>query len=206
MAVERMAKGQRLDLDAAARLVRPRDTVACGFVAGQPAGILEAFGRRTDLEDVVLYTGLLMRPYAFLQNPGVRVVSGFFGPVDRMARQAGARVSYQPADFSTLERLGLRLRPRVVLAVTTPPDADGFLSFGVHAGATYRPFIDAARDPERLAVVEVNRQMPRVAGDPALGGNRVHVSEVDAWVEHDEALVTIPDTCLLYTSPSPRDS
>ena len=194
MARERMAKGQRLDLDAAARLVRPRDTVACGFVAGQPAGILEAFGRRTDLEDVVLYTGLLMRPYAFLQNPGVRVVSGFFGPVDRMAREAGARVSYQPADFSTLERLGLRLRPRVVLAVTTPPDADGFLSFGVHAGATYRPFIDAARDPERLAVVEVNQQMPRVAGDPALGGNRVHVSEVDAWVEHDEALVTIPDT------------
>jgi acyl-CoA hydrolase len=188
-----MAKGQRLELDAAARLVRPRDAVACGFVAGQAAGFLDALGARGDLVDVVLYTGLLMRPYALLQNPAVRVVSGFFGPIERLARTAGARVAYQPADFSTLERLGLRLKPRVVLAVTTPPDDDGWLSFGVHAGATYRPFLEAARDPERLAIAEVNANMPRVAGVPELGGNRVHVSEVDTWVEHDEALVTIPD-------------
>jgi acyl-CoA hydrolase len=77
--------------------------------------------------------------------------------------------------------------------VTTPPDAEGWLSFGVHAGATYRPFLEAAHDPERLAIAEVNAKMPRVGGDPELGGNRVHVSEVDGWVEHDEALVTIPD-------------
>ena len=195
-----MAKGQRLELDASARLVRPRDALACGFVAGQPAGLLDALGARTDLQDVVLYTGLLMRPYALLQNPAVRVVSGFFGPIERMAREAGARVTYQPADFSTLERLGLRLRPRVVLAVTTPPDADGWLNFGVHAGATYRPFLEAARDPARLAIAEVNAKMPCVGGVPELGGNRVHVSEVDAWVEHDEALVTIPET-----EPSPED-
>ena len=193
MAGELMAKGQRLDLEAAARLVRLRDSLACGLAAGQPAGLLEAIGARTDLEDVVLYTGLLLRPYAFLQNPAVRVVSGFFGPIERMARTAGARVSYQPADFSGLERLGLRLKPRVVLAVTTPPDADGWLSFGVHAGATYRPFLEAAREPERLAIAEVNPKMPRVGGDPGLGGNRVHISEVDAWVERDEALATIPD-------------
>ena len=187
------AKGQRLDLDAAARLVRSRDTLACGFVAGQPAGFLEAFGARTDLEDVVLHTGLLLRPYALLQNPAVRVVSGFFGPIERTARAAGGRVAYQPADFSGLERLGLRLRPRVVLAVTTAPDAGGWLSFGAHAGATYRTFLDAARDPERLAIAEVNPRMPRVDGLPHLGGNRVHVSEVDVVVEHDEALVTIPE-------------
>jgi len=186
-------KGRQLDLDAAARLVRPRDTLACGFVAGQPAGFLEALGARTDLEDIVLHTGLLLRPYALLQNPAVRVVSGFFGPIERMARAAGARVAYQPADFSTLERLGLRLRPRVVLAVTTPPDGGGWLSFGVHAGATYRSFLEAARDPERLAIAEVTPRMPRVEGLAELGGNRVHVSEVDVWVEHDEALVTIPD-------------
>ena len=32
--------GERLDLEAAARLVRPRDTIACGLAAGQPAGLL----------------------------------------------------------------------------------------------------------------------------------------------------------------------
>ncbi len=188
-----IAKGQRLDLEAAARLVRLRDALACGLAAGQPAGFLDALGARTDLQDVVLYTGLLMRPYALLQNPAVRVVSGFFGPIERMAREAGARVSYQPADFSGLERLGLRLKPRIVLAVTTPPDAEGWLSFGVYAGASYRPFLEAAGDPQRLAIAEVNAKMPRVGGDPELGGNRVHISQVDAWVERDEALVTIPD-------------
>lgn len=194
------AKTQKLDLEGAARLVRPRDTLLCGFVAGQPVGFLDALGARGDLEDVVLYTGLLIRPFALLQNPGVRVVSGFFGPIERMARAAGARVSYLPADFNGLERLALRMKPRVVLAVTSPPDREGWLSFGLHAGASYRPFLEAARDPERLAIAEVNPQMPRIEGVPELGGNGVHLSEVDAWVEHETELVTLPDE-----QPSPDD-
>lgn len=187
------SKGTRLDLEAAARLVKPGDSLVCGFAAGQPVGFLEALGARTDLADVTLYAGLLMRPFALLTNPGVRVVSGFFGPMERMARAAGARVSYLPADFNGLERLGLRLKPRVTLAVTSPPDADGWLSFGLQAGASYRPFIDATRDPARLAIAEVNPRMPRVDGLPEFGRNRVHVSEVDAWVEHETELVTLPD-------------
>ena len=186
-------KARRIDLEGAARLVNPRDTLSCGFVAGQPVGFLDALGTRTDLEDVALYTGLLMRPYTLLQNPGVRIISGFFGPIERMARAAGGRVAYLPADFNGFERLALRLKPRVVLAVTSPPDEGGWLSFGVHAGATYRSFLDAARDPDRLAIAEVNPQMPRVDGMPELGGNRVHISEVDAWVEHDAELVSLPD-------------
>ena len=98
-----MPESRKLGIEAAARLVRPRDSVLCGFVAGQPVGFLEALGARTDLVDVVLHTGLLSRPYALLKNPGVRVVSGFFGPIERMARASGARVSYLPADFSGLE-------------------------------------------------------------------------------------------------------
>jgi acyl-CoA hydrolase len=195
-----MPKSSQLDVAAAARLVRPRDTVIAGFAAGQPVGFLEALGARPDLEDVVLYTGLLLRPYALLQNPGVRVVSGFFGPIERMARAAGARVGYLPADFNDLERLGLRLKPRVVLAVTSPPDRDGWLSFGLQAGANYRPFMEAIRDPERLAVAEVNPRMPRVDGIAELGGNRVHLSEVDVLVEHEADLVALPPE-----EPSPAD-
>jgi acyl-CoA hydrolase len=186
------ASGRRLAVEEAARLIEPRDAVLCGFAAGQPVGLLEALGTRTDLEEVLLYTGLLIRPYALLRNPGVRVVSGFFGPIERAVREAGGSVEYLPADFHGLERLALRLKPRVVLAATSPPDADGWLSFGVTAGASYRPFLEAARDPHRLAIAEVNSRMPRVGGLAELGANRVHVSEVDAWVEHDEELIALP--------------
>jgi acyl-CoA hydrolase len=193
-------KGRELSVADAAALIAPRDMVACGFVSGQPKGILEALGARTDLDDVLLITGLLAAPYALLQNPKIRVWSAFFGPIERMARAAGARVEFLPGDFHGLERLALVHPPRVVLAVTTPPDADGWMSFGTHAGATYRPFVDAARDPARLAIAEVNPQMPRVAGLPEHGGNRVHVSEIDAWTTYDAPLFELPDA-----APSAED-
>jgi acyl-CoA hydrolase len=192
--------GRRLTLEEAARLIEPRDAVLCGFAAGQPVGLLEALGARTDLEEVLLFTGLLIRPYTLLQNPGVRVVSGFFGPIERTVRELGGPVEYLPADFHGLERLALRLKPRVVLAATSPPDADGWLSFGVTAGASYRPFLEAARDPSRLAIAEVNSRMPRVDGLAELGGNRVRLADVDAWVEHDEELIALPPS-----PPSPED-
>jgi acyl-CoA hydrolase len=110
-----------------------------------------------------------------------------------MARAAGARVDFLPGDFHGLERLALVHQPRVVLAVTTPPDADGWMSFGTHAGATYRPFVQAARDPARLAIAEANPRMPRVRGLPEHGENRVHVSEVDAWTTHEAPLLELPD-------------
>ena len=186
-------RGRELSVAEAAALVGPRDTVLCGFVSGQPKGILEALGARTDLEDLLLFTGILAAPYALLQHPQVRVRSGFFGPIERMARAAGARVDFLPGDFHGLERLALVHAPRVVLAVTTAPDADGWMSFGTHAGAAYRPFLDAARDPSRLAIAEVNAHMPRVGGLPEHGGNRVHVSEIDGWTRYDAPLFELPD-------------
>ncbi|MFN8543146.1 MAG: acetyl-CoA hydrolase/transferase C-terminal domain-containing protein [Candidatus Binatia bacterium] len=182
----------KLTADEAAHLVRSRDTVLCGFAAGQAVGFLEALGARTDLDEVLLYTGLLVRPYTALMNPGIRVLSGFFGPFERMARSAGSTVEYMPCDFHGLERLALRTKPRVVVAVTTPPDAEGWMSFGVSNGASFRAFREAGQDPDRVALAEVNSHMPRIGGLPELGDNRVHVREIDAWVEHDEALIALP--------------
>jgi acyl-CoA hydrolase len=188
-----MTTPREISIAEAAGLIAPRDTVLCGFVSGQPKGILGALGARTDLEDVELSTGILAEPYALLQHQNIRVRSGFFGPIERMARAAGARVEFLPGDFHGLERLALVTKPRVVLAVTTPPDAEGWLSFGTHAGAAYRPFVEAARDPARLAIAEVNPHMPRVDGIPELGRNRIHLSEVDAWTTHDSPLLELPD-------------
>jgi acyl-CoA hydrolase len=182
---------KRLDVAEAAALIHPRDTVATGLATGQPPGLLEALGERGDFDQLVLYSGLFARPYQLLMNPRVRTVSGFFGPVERMARDAGADIEYLPADFIGLEQIALHLRPRVVLAATTLPGEDGYLSFGVHAGATYRAFLDAAHDPDRVTIVEANVNMPWVAGLEELGGNRIHASEVDAIVVHESDLFAL---------------
>lgn len=177
----------------AVALVRPRDTLTCPFAAGQPAGFLEALGARADLEDVTITSGILIKPFSFLRNPAVRFLSGFFGPIERMARAAGARVEYLAGDFHGLERLAIRMKPRVVVMATTPPDADGWLSLGLHAGAAAQPFFDAARDPERIAIAEVNPRMPRLFGSPDHGGHRIHESALNAWFESDDELPTLPD-------------
>lgn len=176
--------GRQLTAAEAAALVGATDTILTGLVGGQAPEILEAIGARTDLGDVTLYTGLLGAPYRLLLNRGVRVVSGFFGPVERAARAQGCRVEYLAADFHGLEALALRSKPRVVLAGTTPPDADGWLSFGIHPAAVYRPFVDAAADPARLAIAEINPHMPRLDGLAEFGRNRIHIAEIDGWVVH----------------------
>lgn len=188
-----MKDAKQLTIDEAVALIRPRDTIATGLATGQAVGLLEGIGRRTDLEYLRLYIGLMIAPYSFLLKPEVHVLSGFFGPIERAARAQGCNVEYVSEDFIGLERLALHLKPRVVLAPTTLPDADGWLSFGAHSGATTRPFLEAAADPNRLAIAEANVHMPRIGGVPAHGDNRVHVSQLDAWVHNDQPMVTLPN-------------
>ncbi len=183
---------KKLTIEEAVGLVRPRDTIATGLASGQAVGLLEALGKRDDLEYVRLYIGLMILPYSFLLNPKVHVLSGFFGPIERAARAQGCNVEYVCEDFIGLERLALKLKPRVVFAPTTLPDDEGFLNFGAHSGATTRPFMEAAKDNQRLAIAEANPNMPAVAGLPEHGGNRIHVSEVDYWVENPSTLTTLP--------------
>jgi acyl-CoA hydrolase len=175
-------------------LVRAEDTLAAPIAAGQPATFLTALAERSDYRSLTIFTGLLIAPYPVLRQPGVRVISGFYGPIERAMRSMGARVEYLPADFIGWERYAMSARPRVVVSALSPMDDRGFLSFGLHAGATFNAFVQAARDPERLAIGEVTRDIPYVLGLGRYGGNRVHVSEVDCLVETDSPVFTLPET------------
>jgi acyl-CoA hydrolase len=180
-------------LRAAVDLIRPDDTLAAPIATGQPAAFLHALAERTDYRNLTLFSGLLIEPYAVLQQPGVRLISGFFGPIERMLRSLGATVHYLPADFLGWERYALQARPRVMATALAPMDADGFLSFGLHAGATFNVFLQAARDPERLAIGEVNPTMPHVLGLDEFGGNRIHISEIDCVVESDRPVFELAE-------------
>ncbi len=174
-------------------LIRRDDTLAAPIATGQPAAFLGALGERSDYNGLTIFTGLLIEPYAVFQQPGVRLISGFYGPIDRMLKSAGANVQYLPADFLGWERYALLSRPRVVVSALAPMDERGFLSFGLHAGASFNAFMEAARDPHRLAIGEINRGMPTVLGLGRLGGHRIHISEIDCVVESDRPVFELPE-------------
>jgi acyl-CoA hydrolase len=175
----------------AASLVREDDTILLPLAPAQPAGLLHALGERERFTDLQVLCALLQERFPLLERPGVRVVSQFFGHVERDLRAAGVPIEHLTSDFHGLELIARRMRPRVVATTVSPPDEEGYLSFGVHAGASEIPFLEAARDPERLAIAEVNRRMPSTRGLPQLGGHRVHCSEVDVIVEHDAELMEL---------------
>ncbi len=174
-------------------LIQPEDTLAAPIATGQPAAFLSALAERSDYTNLSIFSGLLIEPYAVLQQPGVRLISGFFGPIERMLKMMGARVQYLPADFLGWARYAHLARPRVLVSALAPMDEYGYLSFGLHSGASFTAFLEAARDPHRLAIGEVNRDMPHVLGLGRYGGHRIHISELDCVVESDRSVFELPE-------------
>lgn len=173
-------------------LLRPDDSLAAPIATGQPAAFLSALAQRSDYTSLSIFSGLLIEPYDVLHQPGTRLVSGFYGPIERAMKAAGANIEYLPADFLGWERYARLSRPRVVVSALTPMGERGHLSFGLHAGASFHAFMDAARDPERLAIGEVVRDMPTVFGLAQYGGHSIHVSELDCIVESDRSVFALP--------------
>jgi len=174
-------------------LLRATDVVAVPIATGQPAAFLAALSERDDWRDLLIFGGLMVEPYPVLQKPGVRCISGFFGPLERTLAAAGANVDYLPADFLGWERYARSAAPRVIATAAAPMDERGYFSLGLHAGATFTALVAAARDPQRLAIIEVMADMPHVFGLAQYGGHRLHVSEIDCVIESDRTPFALPE-------------
>src|ERR1700741_2929588 len=144
-----MRVARELTAEEAATLVRPRDTLGIPLGPGQPSSFLHALGERDDWEQLEIFGALLLDLYALFTKPGVRYLTGFFGPAERVLLGGGARLEFVPADFRRVVTIAAQLAPRVVATAATPPDADGYLSLSLHAGATVRELQRAGADPAR---------------------------------------------------------
>ncbi len=163
--------------------IRSGDRVYYGGNAAIPRALIEALAARAEeLTEVQLNHVLLLGrdPLSAPEMRGhFRHNSLFVGPADRAAVNDG-RADYVPI---FLHQIGRLFRERIIpLDVTmvqvSPPDAHGFMSLGVEILASKAACLAASR-----VIVQVNRHMPRILGDSFL-----HVSRVDAVVEHDEPL------------------
>ena len=181
---------ERLTPHAAAAQVRPVDSIAMPLGPGQPPALLDALGRRTDWEDLRIGGALLTVLTDLFSHPNVHYLSGFYGPLERLLRDNGANIGFAPADFRRFEPILDADPPRVMITAAAPPDADGWCSLSLHAGATVRQLHAAGADPARRLMVEVSPAFPRTFG---AGEQRhaLHVDEIDVLVESDrEPIVT----------------
>jgi acyl-CoA hydrolase len=182
-----------LSLAEAAGLIHPRDTLGLPLGPGIPGAFVHALGARDDFEELVVSCGLLVDWFELFTRRGVRLLSGFFGPVERGLRAGGHDVHYVPADFRRFGVILEQFPPRVMATAATPPDADGRLSLSLHAGATVAELRRCGRDPERVLVVEANRRLPRTLGLLPMYPHTLHVDEIDVLVESDVAPFEIAD-------------
>jgi acyl-CoA hydrolase len=177
----------------AVAMLRPDDVVAIPLGPGHPTAFLHALGERTDWTDLQLFGALLTDLYAVFGHPGVTFKSGFFGPAERFLRDSGGRIEFVPADFRRFPLLLEQIGPRVATTAAAPPDADGWMSLSLHAGATVDDLHAAGADPDRVLLVEVNPALPRTFGLPPEHRHAIHVDEADVIVESDRPVIVVED-------------
>jgi len=183
---------KHLSADEAAALLHPTDSLGLPLGPGQPPAFLEALGRRTDWEHLRIGGALLTVFTELFSHPNVHYLSGFFGPLDRLLRDAGANIGFAPADFRRFMPILEADPPRVMTTAGAPPDAHGRVSLSLHAGANVRQIRQAAADPERLLVVEVSPAFPRTYGTGDYD-HSVHIDEIDVLIESDKSPIVSED-------------
>ena len=73
----------------AASLIGERDEVAVPLGPGIPSSFLHALGERESFTELTVFGALLIDFFPLFTRPGVRLCSGFFGPVERALLRMG---------------------------------------------------------------------------------------------------------------------
>ena len=161
--------------------------VLIGSACGTPQVLVQALASSLQAYvDVEVIYSIALGPSPFIDDnlhQGCRIKTFFVTDTLREAVFEG-RADYIPVYLSQAPNLfksGV-LALDLALIQVSPPDDHGFCSLGVSVDV-----VKAAAERARYLVAQVNPQMPRVLGD-----SFIHVSEVDAIVEHEEALIEAP--------------
>jgi 4-hydroxybutyrate CoA-transferase len=169
----------------ALRAVKSGDRVVVGHATGEPQALVEALvARASELSNVEIVHMVAMGPAKYAQ-PGMeksfRHNGLFLGGSTRKAVEEG-RADFTPCFFSEVPRLfrsGI-LPVDVALIQVTPPDADGFCSYGVSADYT-----QPAAESARIVIAQMNRSMPRT------GGSKIALDAITWVVEKDEPVLEL---------------
>jgi itaconate CoA-transferase len=163
-----------------------------GMAAAEPPALLAALAKRVEageLDDLKLWyfhsvehagRTVLRRELLDRVRPHCMFLSSIERELIRQDKNGSSSIQFVPVAFSESSRLLSERVPLDAFVITVSPmDRHGWFTFGTSNDYA----TTAARSAKRL-IVEVNPNMPRVFGESML-----HVSEVDAIVEHETPLL-----------------
>lgn len=171
--------------DTAVAALSPQDTVAIGMV--EPALLTAALARHADrLAGLRVLAWPLLGPQSYVRAE--------FDCVFLSAPRNRRIQHYLPVRLADAHSIMVdgTLAPSAVFVHVSPPDADGWCSFGVAADYTF----DTALHGDAVVIAEVNENMPRVRGSAC-----IHVSQCDYLVRSD---VPIPEMAAGVSDPAER--
>jgi itaconate CoA-transferase len=178
----------------AVRLIPARGSMAISMAVSQPPMLLSALETRIKASEIeqlrAYYSHSVPAARAILKYEYMDVIQPhpfFLTQIERDLIERGTQqerkvVHYMPGNFSNMPRTLAEIGIDVLIVMVSPMDKGGFFSCGTNGDYT----IPTARIAKRV-IVEVNPQMPRVFGDSA-----IHISDVDAIVEHPSLLPELP--------------
>lgn len=177
---------KRMTAQEAMTCVKSGDRVVFGHACGEPLDLVDALvARAGELEHVEINHMVAMGKGEYAQP---ELADSFFhkslfvGASTRQAVKDG-RGDYIPVFFSEIPKLFCEgyLPPDVALIHVSPPDKQGFCSFGISVDYT-KPAAQVAT----TVVAQVNPKMPRTHGD-----SFIHVSEIDRIVESEQDIIEL---------------
>lgn len=178
-------KNKMVSAEEALSHVKSGDRVVVGHACGEPPTLVEALvARAPELQDVEIVHMVAMGPAKYAQ-PGMeksfRHNALFVGASTRKAVEE-KRGDFTPCFFSEIPRLFREkiLPVDVVLFQVTPPDEEGFCSFGVSADYTV-----AAAECAHLVIAQMNSRMPHT------NGSKIHLDSIQYIVEKDEPIIEL---------------
>lgn len=174
--------------DEAASLIKSNDRIAMSGGTSVPYEFSRALSKRAgQIKNVGISMGYAMALFDYMKpenHESFYLETVFVGPMERICMDWGV-CHYVPihlgntADYCNASNLN------IAVARVTPPDENGFM-----CRSNFASFLDLETIRKAdYVIVEINPHMPRLVAPEF----KIHVSEVDKIIEHEEPIFEIPN-------------
>jgi 4-hydroxybutyrate CoA-transferase len=182
-------RSKLISAEEAAGLINSNDRLFAGGGVNIPKKFSTALGSRAgELSNVTIFQGFAMDLYDYMKpetKDSFNIETMFVGPLERICMEWGVG-SYKPHSFSDLGEVALKAAPNKVVFSATPPDKDGFVNKSCFGSFLPRK---ECLEPADVVICEINRCLPWCCGEDF----KVHVSEIDYFIENDNPLFELPE-------------